>query len=149
MKLTELKPAKGSKVKRTRVGRGHGSGMGKTSGKGMNGQKSRTGASIRAGFEGGQMPLYRRMPKNKGFKSLNPIEKAVVNVSTLNQFAAGSSVALADLAAKGIVAKSADQLRILGEGDLKVKIKAVKANYFTAQAKAKLEAAGVTCEVIA
>lgn len=149
MKLNDLKPAKGSKVKRTRVGRGHGSGHGKTSGKGMNGQKSRTGATIRAGFEGGQMPLYRRMPKKKGFKSLSPIEKAIVNVGVLNKFEAGATVDLAALVAKGLIGSSADQLRILSAGDLTVKLKAVKANHFSAQAQAKLEAQGVACEVVA
>ena len=146
MKLHELSPAPGSKKTRTRVGRGIGSGLGKTSGRGMKGQKSRSGGGVRTGFEGGQMPIYRRLPK-RGFKNVFAKEYAEVNVSSLNQFDDGVTVDPVALVEAGIIKNVLDGIRILGNGELTKKL-TVKANGFTKTAESKITAAGGKVEVI-
>ena len=146
MKLHELSPAPFSKKTRNRVGRGIGSGNGKTSGRGMKGQKARSGASIRTGFEGGQMPLYRRLPK-RGFKNVWAKVYAEVNVETLNRFDDGATVDPVLLVASGVLKKINDGVRILGGGELTKKL-TVKANGFTKTAEEKIKAAGGHIEVI-
>lgn len=147
MKLGELKPAVGSNPDNFRRGRGHGSGNGKTAGKGHKGQKARSGGGVRPGFEGGQMPLYRRIPK-RGFKCINTKEIVALNVSLLNDvFEDGATVDLAALQAKGLVSHPRDGVKILGNGEISKKL-IVKANYYSASAKEKIEAAGGNAEVI-
>ncbi|MBE8950781.1 MAG: 50S ribosomal protein L15 [Quinella sp. 3Q1] len=146
MKLHELKPAEGSRKDKTRVGRGTGSGCGKTSGRGHKGQKSRSGGGVRPGFEGGQMPIYRRLPK-RGFKNIWRKEYAEVNVATLNIFDDDTTVDAVALVEVGILKNVRDGVRILGDGSLKKKLN-VKAQGFTKSALAKIEAAGGTAEVI-
>ena len=140
MKLHELSPASNSKKTRNRVGRGIGSGNGKTSGRGMKGQKARSGASIRTGFEGGQMPLYRRLPK-RGFKNVWADTFVEVNVETLNRFDEGATVDLVTLVESGIIKKVEDGVRILGNGELTKRL-TVRANGFTKTAEEKIKAAG-------
>ena len=137
MKLHELQPAAGSKKTRTRVGRGLGSGLGKTSGRGQKGQNSRSGGGVRSGFEGGQMPLYRRLPK-RGFNNVFAKQYAEVNVEQLNRFEDGATV---DPVAR-------DGIRILGNGSLETKNLTVIANGFTKSAEEKITAAGGKVEVI-
>ena len=146
MKLNELKPAEGSTTAARRLGRGTGSGLGKTSGKGHKGAKARSGGGKRPGFEGGQMPLYRRVPK-RGFINIFAKEYATVNVGDLDVFEDGTEVTLALLVEKKIVRKELDGLKVLGNGELtrKLTVKAVK---FTGSAKEKIEALGGTAEVI-
>ncbi|MBQ8698209.1 MAG: 50S ribosomal protein L15 [Schwartzia sp.] len=146
MKLHELSPAPGSKKNRTRRGRGLGSGLGKTSGRGQKGQNSRSGGGVRTGFEGGQMPLYRRLPK-RGFKNIFAKEYAEVNVSSLNRFEDGAVVDPVALIEKGILKNVLDGVRILGDGELTKKL-TVKANGFTKTAENKIKAAGGEVEVI-
>jgi large subunit ribosomal protein L15 len=146
MKLHELSPAPGSKTTRTRVGRGLGSGLGKTSGRGHKGQGSRAGGGKRPGFEGGQKPLYLRLPK-RGFTNNFALHYAEVNVSSLNGFEAGEVIDLVVLVETGIIKKVRDGLRILGNGELE-KALTVRANGFTKAAVAKIEAAGGKVEVI-
>jgi len=147
MKLHELKPAPGSKFARKRVGRGIGSGLGKTSGKGHKGQKARSGGGVRIGFEGGQNPLYRRLPK-RGFNNERfRTEYAIVNLSKLNAFEAGTEVTPQLLVERGIVKDLKDGLKILGDGELTVAL-TVKAHKFSQSALAKIEAAGGKPEVI-
>ena len=146
MKLHELSPAPGSKKARTRVGRGLGSGLGKTSGRGQKGQGSRAGGKKRPGFEGGQKPLYLRLPK-RGFYNKFALQFAEVNVSSLNGFEAGEVVDLVVLVEVGIIKKVHDGLRILGNGELD-KALTVRAHGFTKAAIAKIEAAGGKVEVI-
>ncbi len=146
MKLHELKPADGARKDKTRVGRGTGSGCGKTSGRGHKGQKSRSGGGVRPGFEGGQMPIYRRLPK-RGFKNIWRKEYAEVNVSTLNVFDDGMTVDAVALVELGILKNVLDGVRILGNGELTKKL-TVKAQGFTKTAIQKIEAAGGTTEVI-
>ena len=146
MNLSNLQPAEGSKHNdHFRRGRGHGSGNGKTAGKGHKGQKARSGAT-RPGFEGGQMPLYRRIPK-RGFTNRNTLEIIGINVSALEVFEAGSEVTVEALMEAGIVKNPRDGVKILGYGELTKKL-TVKANAFSAGAKEKIEAVGGTCEVI-
>ena len=145
MKLHELSPVEGSKKDSKRIGRGHGSGWGKTSGKGHKGQKARSGAP-RLGFEGGQMPLYRRIPK-RGFKNRNRLEIVAINISALEKFDNGADVTVDTLIESGIVKNPKDGVKILGNGELTKKLN-VKANAFSASAKEKIEALGGTCEVI-
>ena len=146
MDLSNLSPAEGSvKNDNFRRGRGHGSGNGKTAGKGHKGQKARSGAP-RPGFEGGQMPLYRRIPK-RGFTNRNRLEIVAINVSALERFDAGSEVSVETLIESGIVKNPKDGVKILGNGELTKKL-TVKANAFSASAKEKIEAVGGTCEVI-
>ena len=146
MKLHELKPAEGSRKKEVRVGRGTGSGVGKTSGRGHKGQKSRSGGGVRPGFEGGQMPIYRRLPK-RGFKNIWAKEYVEVNVETLNKFDDGATVDAETLKDKGIIKNKLDGVRILGNGELKKKL-TVRAKGFTKSAVSKIEAAGGSTEVI-
>ncbi len=147
MKLGELKPALGSNVKNFRRGRGHGSGNGKTAGKGHKGQKARSGGGVRPGFEGGQMPLYRRIPK-RGFKCINTKEIVAINVSLLNEiFDDGAVVDIPALASKGLVSHARDGVKILGNGEITKKL-TVKVNFYSAAAKEKIEAAGGKAEVI-
>ena len=146
MKLHELKPADGARKDRTRVGRGTGSGCGKTSGRGHKGQKARSGGGVRPGIEGGQMPIYRRLPK-RGFKNIWRKEFAEVNVATLNVFDDGMTVDAVALVEVGILKNVLDGVRILGDGELTKKL-TVKAQGFTKSAKEKIEAAGGTAEVI-
>ena len=146
MKLHELKPAEGSRKDKTRVGRGTGSGCGKTSGRGHKGQKARSGGGVRPGFEGGQMPIYRRLPK-RGFKNIWRKEYAEVNVETLNIFDDDTTVDAVALVEIGILKNVLDGVRILGNGELTKKLN-VKAQGFTKTALQKIEAAGGTAEVI-
>lgn len=146
MDLSTLKPAEGSKHSANfRVGRGHGSGNGKTAGKGHKGQKARSG-SPRPGFEGGQMPLYRRIPK-RGFKCRNSKEIVGINLSALERFEDGAEVSVEALIEAGIVKNPRDGVKILGNGELTKKLN-VKANAFSASAKEKIEALGGKAEVI-
>lgn len=144
MKLHELKPSEGSRRSRARVGRGTSAGNGKTAGRGQKGQKAR--GKVRLGFEGGQMPLFRRMPK-RGFNNINRKEYAVVNVETLNKFEDGAEVTPALLVESGIVKNEKDGIKILGNGQLNKKL-TVKAAKFSAAAKAAIEAAGGQAEVM-
>lgn len=147
MKLHELQPAAGSVKDVKRIGRGHGSGQGKTAGKGHKGQKARSGGSIRPGFEGGQMPLQRRMPK-RGFNNIFALEFATVNVSELEKrFESGAVVDANALIESGALKNAKDGVKILGNGEL-TKSLTVKAVKFTAAAKEKIEKAGGTAEVI-
>ncbi len=146
MKLHELKPADGARQDKVRVGRGTGSGCGKTSGRGHKGQKSRSGGGVRPGFEGGQMPIYRRLPK-RGFKNIWRKEYAEVNVETLNVFDDDMTVDAVALVEMGILKNVYDGVKILGSGSLKKKLY-VKAQGFSASAKAKIEAAGGSAEVV-
>jgi len=145
MRLDELQPAEGSRFTRKRVGRGIGSGTGKTSGKGHKGQNARSGGGVRPGFEGGQLPLYRKLPK-RGFNNKFAKEYATVNVSALNGFENGATVTLETLVACGIVRKELDGLKVLGNGELTKQL-TVEAKIFTASAKEKIEAAGGKAEV--
>ena len=146
MKLHELSPAEGSKKEAKRIGRGHGSGQGKTAGKGHKGQKARAGKGMRVGFEGGQMPLQRRIPK-RGFNNIFRKDVVAVNVGTLNKFEDGAVVDIAALTEKGIVKNSFDAVKILSNGTINKKL-TVKANAFSKGAVAKIEAAGGKAEVI-
>ena len=146
MELSNLRPAEGSKHSDNfRRGRGHGSGNGKTAGKGHKGQKARSGAP-RIGFEGGQMPLYRRIPK-RGFTNINSKTIVGINVSTLERFDNDAVVTVEELLATGIIKNPRDGVKILGNGELTKKL-TVKAKAFSEGAKAKIEALGGTCEVI-
>lgn len=145
MDLSNLKPAKGSKHDSFRKGRGHGSGNGKTAGKGHKGQKARSGAP-RLGFEGGQMPLYRRIPK-RGFTNRNTKEIVSINVSALERFDNDAVVTVESLMECGIIKNPRDGVKILGDGELTKKL-TVKVDAFSEGAKAKIEALGGTCEVI-
>ena len=147
MKLHELQPAAGSKKARTRVGRGLGSGLGKTSGRGQKGQNSRSGGGVRSGFEGGQMPLYRRLPK-RGFNNVFAKQYAEVNVEQLNRFEDGATVDPVALIEAGILKDVRDGIRILGNGSLETKNLTVIANGFTKSAEEKITAAGGKVEVI-
>ena len=149
MKLHNLRPAEGGGVKpKKRVGRGIGSGLGKTSGRGHKGQNARSGGGVRPGFEGGQMPLFRRLPK-RGFTNIFAKEWAEVNVEALNDFEQGTVVTPELLIEKGIIKKqkAKDGVRILGNGDIKVSL-TVKAHHFSKSAAEKIEAAGGKAEVI-
>lgn len=146
MKLHELKPAAGSTTAPKRLGRGSGSGLGKTSGKGHKGAKARSGGGKRIGFEGGQMPLYRRVPK-KGFTNIFRIEYATVNVERLEIFADGDVVTVESLKEAGLISKTLSGIKILGGGELTRKL-TVRADKFTESAKQKIEALGGKAEVI-
>ena len=145
MKLHELSPAEGSAKKAWRVGRGPGSGNGKTAGKGHKGQNARSGGGVRPGFEGGQLPLYRKLPK-RGFHNKFGKTYSIVNVDVFNKFEDGAVVDLATLLEKKIVRKANDGLKVLGNGEITKKI-TVKAAVFSATAKEKIEAAGGKIEV--
>ncbi|MDD6735160.1 MAG: 50S ribosomal protein L15 [Clostridiales bacterium] len=146
MRLDELQPAEGSKFAAKRIGRGIGSGTGKTSGKGHKGQNARSGGGVRPGFEGGQMPLYRRLPK-RGFKNIFAKQYVTVNVEVLEKFENGQEVTADALKEAGIISKTLDGVKILGRGELTKKLD-VKVAGFTASAKEKIEKAGGKAEVI-
>ena len=146
MNLNELKPADGARKDNVRVGRGTGSGCGKTSGRGHKGQKARSGGGIRPGFEGGQMPIYRRLPK-RGFKNIWRKNFAEVNVDTLNIFDDGDVVDAVALVEAGVLKNVLDGVRVLGDGELSKKL-TVKAQGFTKSAIAKIDAAGGSIEVL-
>lgn len=146
MKLNELKPAYGAVKKRKRLGRGDSSGHGGTSCKGHKGQKSRSGGYHKAGFEGGQMPLQRRLPKY-GFTNIFRKEFAIVNLDQLDEFSANSEVTYEVLLDKGLVSKSKDGIKVLGRGELKIPLK-FKINKCSESARKKIEAVGGTVEVI-
>ena len=147
MFLNELKPAEGSTSNKFRRGRGHGSGNGKTAGKGHKGQNARSGGGVRPGFEGGQMPLYRRIPK-RGFKCINSKNIVAINLSLLNdRFEDGADVTVQALMDKGIISNARDGVKILGNGEITKKLN-VQVNYYSNSAKEKIEAAGGKAEVI-
>lgn len=146
MKLNELSPAAGSAKAAWRKGRGPGSGNGKTGGKGHKGQNARSGGGVRPGFEGGQLPLYRKLPK-RGFTNMFATKYAIVNVAALNKFEDGAVVDVNALLEKKIIRKSMDGLKVLGNGELTKKL-TVKAAIFSASAKEKIEAAGGKAEVV-
>ncbi|MBE7029997.1 MAG: 50S ribosomal protein L15 [Ruminococcaceae bacterium] len=146
MKLFELQPSAGSTHADKRKGRGHGSGNGKTAGRGHKGQNARSGGGVRPGFEGGQMPIYRRLPK-RGFTNIFAVEYAEIKVSDLNRFEDGAIVDAQALKDAGVIKKVCDGIKVLGNGKLEKKI-TVKAAKFTASAKEKIEAAGGKAEVM-
>ena len=146
MKLHELKPAEGSRKERKRLGRGIGSGQGKTAGKGHKGQNARSGGGVRLGFEGGQTPLFRRLPK-RGFTNINRKEYAIVNLDVLNQFEEGTEVTPELLIETGIVKSEKAGIKILAKGNVEKKL-TVKAHKFSSTAKEAIEAVGGTTEVI-
>jgi len=146
MRLHDLRPAEGSTKSKKRVGRGTGSGLGTTAGRGMNGQNSRSGGGVRPGFEGGQMPLFRRIPK-RGFNNNFKKEWTIVNVESLNCFEDGTEITPELLLQKGVVSKINYGLKILGDGELNKKL-TIRANKFTQSAITKIEAAGGKAEVI-
>ena len=146
MKLHELRAVPGATKAPKRKGRGTATGQGKTAGRGMNGQNSRSGGGVRLGFEGGQMPLYRRLPK-RGFTNVWAKEYAIVNVEELNRFEAGSVVTQAALEEAGVLKQVKDGIKVLGQGNLKVAL-TVKADKFSKTAVEKIEAAGGKAEVI-
>ena len=146
MKLHELQPAEGSRKVRNRVGRGTSSGNGKTSGRGQKGQKARSGGGVRLGFEGGQTPLFRRLPK-RGFTSVNRKEYAVINLDVLNRFEDGTEVTPVALVEAGIVKNEKAGIKVLGNGSLDKKL-TVKAAKFSKHAQETIEAAGGSIEVI-
>jgi len=147
MDLNTLKPALGSTKQSKRIGRGAGSGHGKTATKGHKGQKARSGGSIKAGFEGGQLPLQRRLPK-RGFTSMNRIEYTLVNIAQLDMFEAGSTVDANALVAKGLIKSACCNIKILGNGDITKSLNIV-ATKFSQSAKDKIVAAGGTAEEMA
>lgn len=146
MNLTDLRPNDGAVKNVKRKGRGAGSGNGKTAGRGQDGQKSRSGGGVKPGFEGGQMPLYRRLPK-RGFTCRNSKEIIGINVDQLNVFRAGSTVTVEKLQEKGIVNNPKDGVKILGNGELTKKL-TVQVNAFSKSAVEKIEAAGGNAEVV-
>ena len=146
MKMHELSPAFGSTKEAKRIGRGHGSGNGKTAGKGHKGQKARAGHGMRPGFEGGQMPLQRRIPK-RGFNNIFAEEWIAINLSALEVFEDGATVNVCDLLEKGILSKCEYGYKVLGNGSLTKKL-TVRASAFSASAKEKIEKAGGKAEVI-
>jgi len=146
MKLHELKPVEGARHSKKRVGRGTGSGHGKTSGRGSKGQNSRSGGGVRPGFEGGQTPLFKRLPK-RGFTNVNRKEYAIINVEELNCFKDGSEVSINDFVKQGLINKRYDGIKVLGNGKLSVKL-TVKANKFSKSAEKIIADAGGKTEVI-
>ena len=144
--LNQLKPVVGARHAKKRLGRGIGSGLGKTAGKGTKGQNARSGGGVRPGFEGGQLPLFQRLPK-RGFKNISRVEYKVVNVEQLNVFENGTVVDVAKLVEAGIVKELFEDVKILGNGKLEKKL-TVKANKFSESAKKAIEAAGGSVEVI-
>ncbi len=146
MNLTDLKPNKGAKKKRFIKGRGHGSGNGKFAGRGRDGQNSRSGGGVRPGFEGGQMPLYRRLPK-RGFTCRNSKDIVGINVEVLEQFDNGAEITVETLIESGIIKNERDGVKILGRGELTKKLN-VKVNAYSKAAAEKIEAVGGKAEVI-
>ncbi|MBE9169483.1 50S ribosomal protein L15 [Pleurocapsales cyanobacterium LEGE 06147] len=147
MRLNQVSPKSGSKRRKRRVGRGISAGQGASCGFGMRGQKSRSGTGTKPGFEGGQMPLYRRIPKLKHFPLVNPSHYTTINVDKLASLPANSEVTLDSLKESGIVTSNDGPLKILGNGELDIALN-VKAAAFTASARQKIEAAGGSCEVV-
>ncbi len=147
LRLDSLKANTGARRRKLRKGRGIAAGQGASCGFGMRGQKSRSGRPTRPGFEGGQMPPYRRVPKLKHFTIVNSKEFTVVNVAALNELKAGSTINLDTLVKQGVVTSPKHPLKVLGHGDLKVKL-TVQASAFTATARSKIEAAGGSCEIL-
>ena len=147
LRLDSLKANSGARRRKLRKGRGIAAGQGASCGFGMRGQKSRSGRPTRPGFEGGQMPLYRRVPKLKHFPLVNPKAFTVINVSAFNELKADSKVNLDSLVKNGLITSPKHPLKILGNGNLKVKL-TVQASAFTASAKAKIEGAGGICEIL-
>ncbi|MGI6710272.1 MAG: 50S ribosomal protein L15 [Bacilli bacterium] len=146
MKLHELKPVEGARHSKKRVGRGTGSGHGKTSGRGHKGQNARSGGGVRIAFEGGQTPLFKRLPK-RGFTNINRKEYAIINVEELNCFKDGSEVSINDFVKQGLINKRYDGIKVLGNGKLNVKL-TVKANKFSKSAEKIITDAGGKTEVI-
>lgn len=146
MNLHDLSPAEGSKKSNYRKGRGHGSGNGKTAGRGHKGQKSRSGGGVRVGFEGGQMPLARRVPK-RGFVNIFAKPLEIVNIASLDKFEDGATINVCDFLEKGILSKCEYGVKILGNGSIDKKL-TVRATAFSASAKEKIEAAGGKAEVV-
>ncbi|MEW6662797.1 MAG: 50S ribosomal protein L15 [Bacillota bacterium] len=146
MKLNELKPAPGARPKPTRVGRGTGSGLGKTSGRGHKGQKARSGGGVRRGFEGGQMPLSRRIPK-RGFTNIFKTEYTIVNIEALNGFASGTVITPELMLESGVIRNFNKPIKVLGRGELQQAV-TVQADAFSKSALEKIEAAGGKAEVI-
>lgn len=146
MRLEDVQPQAGSRHRRRRIGRGISAGQGASGGFGMRGQKSRSGRGTRPGFEGGQLPLYRRIPKLKHFTVLNRPQYTTINVGKLESLAANSEVTLSSLIEAGILTTDDGPLKVLGDGNLTVALR-VKAAAFTTGARAKIEAAGGTCEI--
>ncbi|MBO3460559.1 50S ribosomal protein L15 [Aetokthonos hydrillicola Thurmond2011] len=147
MRLNDVRPQKGSKKRPRRLGRGVAAGQGASAGKGMRGQKARSGSSTRPGFEGGQQPLYRRIPKLKGFPLINRKQYTTINVEKLASLPANTAVTLTSLKEAGILTASKGPLKILGNGELNVPL-TVQAAAFTGTARSKIEAAGGSCEVV-
>jgi len=148
LRLDSLRSNKGARRRKLRKGRGIAAGQGASCGFGMRGQKSRSGRPTRPGFEGGQMPLYRRVPKLKHFPLVNPKQFTVLNVSALNSIKDGSSINLDSLVKDGIVTSPKHPLKLLGNGELTAKNLTVQAAAFTASARSKIETAGGTCEIL-
>lgn len=146
MRLHELRSPEGARRPAKRKGRGKASGLGKTAGRGQGGQKSRSGATIRRGFEGGQMPLFQRLPK-RGFKNINRQKWLIINLDVLNRFKEGTVVTRELLVEEGLIKSTKDPLKVLGEGELSRKL-TVRAQSFSGKARAKIEAAGGKAEVI-
>ncbi len=147
MKLHSLKPTPGSRQAKKRVGRGTGSGHGKTAGRGENGQKSRAGYSKKIGFEGGQNPLYKRIPK-RGFNNINTVEYDIINIQDLNRLNDVKEVTLATFVEFNLIKNLNKKIKILGNGDLEVKFASIQANKVSASAKEKLEKAGVKLIIV-
>ncbi len=148
MRIDDLQPQEGSQHRKRRTGRGIAAGQGASGGFGMRGQKSRSGRPTRPGFEGGQIPLYRRIPKLKHFTIVNPKHFTIVNLDQLNSLPSGTEVTLGSLMEAGIITQNDGVLRVLGRGEVGVAL-TVRAHSITASAKAKIEAAGGTVEVFA
>ena len=144
MKLHDLKPAAGSHRKRRRIGRGLGSGRGTTAGKGTKGQKARAGGGVAPYFEGGQLPLVRRLPYRRGFNNVNRVEYQAVNLADLSSFAAGATVDVAALVGAGLLKNDREKVKVLGTGELDRAL-TVTAHKFSASARQKIEAAGGAC----
>jgi large subunit ribosomal protein L15 len=147
MRLDTLRPAPGTRKSRKRVGRGNGSGRGTYSGRGVKGQKSRSGYRIRPGFEGGQLPMIKRLPRQRGFTNIFRVEYSVVGVGSLNGFESGSIVTPEELLAAGLVKSMKNPVKILAQGEIGHPL-TVKAHKFSAAAKAKIEAAGGSAEEV-
>jgi len=147
MRLDTLRPVPGTRKNRKRVGRGNGSGHGTYSGRGVKGQKSRAGYRIRPGFEGGQLPMIKRLPRQRGFTNIFRTEYTVVGVGSLNIFESGSEVTPAELLAVGLVKSMKNPVKILAQGEIEHPLK-IKAHKFSAAAKAKIEAAGGSAEEV-
>ncbi|ACB53380.1 50S ribosomal protein L15 [Crocosphaera subtropica ATCC 51142] len=145
MRIHEVNPQKGSTKRRRRIGRGISAGQGASGGFGMRGQKSRSGTGTKAGFEGGQMPLYRRVPKLKHFPLVNPSHYTIINVGKLNSLSPNTEVTLESLMEVGLITSNDGPLKVLGNGELTVPL-TVRAPKFTASAKAKIESAGGSCQ---